>query len=402
MKKTAAEKQGKKSVEKKPEFVRVASLNEIPSDFIRLGTGFYRKGHHLWELAASEDGYTLTRKHGEDHVLGYDPEPVIVSKDVTDRFGSTLKVGSKVKLPFRGKVATGTIVILQPGASTVEMEQGGRLDSPPDMLELLEQLVGGEPQGPEHMETGPAMEGFVEEETAEEEHGGEGDVEAAGSEFQPSVEPSSKAAPAVLASKFNEDLKKLASDLDTINHQHPDLTGVNPIAFADLDLKTWRQYWASVGARVAQSDFKPKEEKMTEEQKRQKRKQRAEERKRERAGTPPGTPHPPKAKTAADEDNGLAKCKEKLRLHEQFFDAVVFILGDEKLREDEVLLADELEREIESLQAQSEEMEEGSELEMEEELDIEKPPKKDMLEVEPGRSIISMSQLKKKTPEQRH
>lgn len=46
---------------------RIASLQEIPGDFQRLGAGFYRQGHSIWELRAAEDdsGYVLTRKREE-------------------------------------------------------------------------------------------------------------------------------------------------------------------------------------------------------------------------------------------------------------------------------------------------------------------------------------------------
>lgn len=44
---------------------RLGSLNELPTDMVALGAGFYRQGHTIWELRGAEDedgGYVLTRK----------------------------------------------------------------------------------------------------------------------------------------------------------------------------------------------------------------------------------------------------------------------------------------------------------------------------------------------------
>lgn len=48
--------------------LRVAALAELPTDFVNIGTGFYRQGHAVWELRIAEDGqggYVLTRKREE-------------------------------------------------------------------------------------------------------------------------------------------------------------------------------------------------------------------------------------------------------------------------------------------------------------------------------------------------
>jgi len=50
------------------ETMHMASLQEIPTDFQKIGSGFYRQGHRIWELRAAEDekgGYVLTRKREE-------------------------------------------------------------------------------------------------------------------------------------------------------------------------------------------------------------------------------------------------------------------------------------------------------------------------------------------------
>lgn len=121
----------------------VASLNDIPSQFERIGTGFFREGHHLWEMAPGKGGYVLTRKHGEDHVLGYDPEPMKKESSVfvTDRFGHELKMGNKVRFPMRGKVATGTIIILTPGSMDVGLDNGDTASCPPGMAEFADENI---------------------------------------------------------------------------------------------------------------------------------------------------------------------------------------------------------------------------------------------------------------------
>lgn len=146
----------------------IASLSDIPSDFERIGTGFFRQGHHLWEIMPGDGGYVLVRKRGEDHVLGHDPEPIdkTAATLITDRNGCEIKQGSRVSLPHHGKVATGTVVVLSPRALGVDLDQGGNVDVPPDMVEWAEE----EASESEHAETGEAVKQFVEEEMQEEEH----------------------------------------------------------------------------------------------------------------------------------------------------------------------------------------------------------------------------------------
>lgn len=38
---------------------------QLPTDAVPLGTGFYRIGHHIWELRSDDDGYVLVRKQEE-------------------------------------------------------------------------------------------------------------------------------------------------------------------------------------------------------------------------------------------------------------------------------------------------------------------------------------------------
>jgi len=164
----------------------IASLSELPSDFERIGTGFYRQGHHLWQMMPGEGGFVLVRKRGEDHVLGYSPEPVAKTAAilVTDRNGKELKQGYRVSLPHHGKIAAGTVVVLTPEALGIDLDHGGRVDAPPDMVEWAEE----ESHEPEHAETGEALEKFVKEEVGEEEHSDKqgGDV------FEPDISEKAK------------------------------------------------------------------------------------------------------------------------------------------------------------------------------------------------------------------
>lgn len=161
----------------------VASLNEIPDYFERIGTGFYREGHHLWELIPGKGGFVLSRKHGEDHVLGYDPEPIQKESSitVTDRFGTELKKGCRVRLPLSGKIATGTVLVVTPGVLDVGLDAGGEASVPPGMTEFLQEEKS---EGEHSPETLHALETFLEEESEEEEHGGDKD---AGSVFEPEI-----------------------------------------------------------------------------------------------------------------------------------------------------------------------------------------------------------------------
>lgn len=148
----------------------VASLNDIPANFERIGTGFYREGHHLWEMSPGKGGFVLTRKRGEDHVLGYDPEPIMKKESailISDRNGVELKKGHRVKFPRHGKMATGTILLLTPSSLDLGMDDDSVMSLPPGMVEFLEEEMA---EG-EHSEKGlQALEEFLKEESGEEEH----------------------------------------------------------------------------------------------------------------------------------------------------------------------------------------------------------------------------------------
>jgi hypothetical protein len=53
---------------KKNAAIKLASIHDVPADFVPLGCGFYKEAHTIWELRASEDedeGFVLTRKREE-------------------------------------------------------------------------------------------------------------------------------------------------------------------------------------------------------------------------------------------------------------------------------------------------------------------------------------------------
>jgi len=324
--------------------IKVASLHDIPSDFEKMGTGFYRRGHHLWELATQADGgFSLIRKHSEDHVLGYDPEPIVRKAAVSDRNGRSIKTGSRVTLPHRGKITAGTVIVIQPGAMGVELDSGEKIDTPPDICELLQEMIpSGEVVEPatdqEHDVGGVEHEDHEPHIEESEEHGVESDTQAC-QEFEPTMEPSSKAAK------------------------------VSNILVDPADMKEWQEYWHGMGQHVAQSSSpKPKQ---TKEEAAMKRKQRRQQRSVERTGLPKGMKVPPKH-GALDSDE-LAKLKERVRLYQQCFDEIEYVLQDESLKTDEVRLADELDRVMQEYHDQVEAMDTESEESREDALSIEKP-----------------------------
>ena len=325
--------------------IRVASINEIPENFERMGTGFYRSGHHLWELTQVDGGFALVRKHGEDHVLGYDPEPIVRQAAVSDRHGRSIKVGSRVTIPHRGKITAGTVIIVQPGTTGVELDSGEKVDTPPDMCELLQEMMQDPGVLESKQESGPEIEGMEHEESEEEHHveeGSESDTQAC-QEFEPMVEPSSKA---------------------DMPHEATKDVLVNP-----ADLQAWQEYWRGMGQHVAQSSVsKPRQ---TKEEAAMKRKQRRQQRSVERSGLPKGMKVPPKH-GALDNDE-LAKLKERVRLYQQCFDEIEYVLQDESLKTDEVRLADEMDRVMQEYHDQIESMDTESEESREDELSIEAP-----------------------------
>jgi len=126
-------KQASETKDDQPTRIKVASVADVPSNFQSAGTGFWRSAHYLWEMISDDDGMFLVRK--EEHKKVSQNRTASVQK-VSDRFGNPLKVGSRVKFPNNGKVATGDIIVLAPSAISVQTDSGVE-ELPPDMLELM-------------------------------------------------------------------------------------------------------------------------------------------------------------------------------------------------------------------------------------------------------------------------
>ena len=371
-KKTAKKvKEQSKPVEKIIPQVKIASINDIPSDFERIGTGFFRRGHHLWELMTEGDGFVLVRKSGEDHVLGYDPEPISknASIEVTDRYGKPLEIGARVQLPHHGKIAQATVLLLSPEALDLQTDNGEQISAAPDMVQVLEKFFLEEMAEPEHQQSlgGGGIEKvieFIEQEGKEEEHGGDekedskSDKKSEG--FEPEVEPSSKEA-------------------------------------------TWKEFWRNAGRRIAQANPPktpgPKTPKipgqLTPEQK-EKRRQRRKERRQMLKGLPPGTKVPPRPRTTAASDDERAKDKEYVRICQQLVDELKYVLKDEELKNQPEMLLDRVEQAIDTFDEEMETANKDDKEEMEDSLSIEKPLKEDKTLDDlrsAGKIVVSMSDL---------
>ena len=438
----------------KPEQVtiKIATINEIPNEFERIGTGFYRSGHHLWELTPGSDGFVLVRKRSEDHVLSIDPDPVSKTS-VVDRCGNEIKIGSTVKLPHCGRIANAVVIVVQPDSVGMELEDGERISAPPDICELLPHIPGQEFE-PDVEPSSKSADDENDDENEEDELEEKiAKTAQTHTQTQPLVAPTKapvaptkapgpapakastppstefKRAPSRLLSKLDRDgfavmqspSNKSRFAAEKVGDQykvyvvqeklHP-LFGPSSVdelikweaGIADLhvldiggneikaamrlidssSMRTWNDYWYSVGQRIAAR--KP----LTPEQK-ERRKQRRKERQLERKGLPPTTSLPPRKSAVVGEE--VVELKERLRLYQQLIDEVEFVLQDESLRMDEARLADELERTITEHKEQLEEINARSVKEQEEALSIDTPPS----EVEPSEKvakvIVSMSDL---------
>lgn len=445
--------------------IKVSSIKEIPSSFERIGTGFFRQGHHLWSLETSDDGYILTRKRGEDHVLGYDPEPIVKqsNKKVTDRFGSVLTEGSIVKFPHHGKVAQGTVVVLSPGALGVDLG-GQEIGVPPDMVEMVNDVEVHE-GSPDDMDDPDNKEGGAEFSPGIEPSSKEAQTEPSQtltmSPIAPADDPSFMPESSVILNKVDdagaagitiassnqqfyiakqgdnynvyhietkldqvpnistrEDVIKWEANLEPFNITAMTKEAKLVITAAlnsnnTVDMKVWKDYWRTVGQRVAQSmpkmpvsspekmpgsqtglsSAQPRRQ-LTEEQK-ERRRQRRRERKMERAGLPPGAKPPAAPKTAVGGGNEIAEYKEMLRAYEQLVDEIEYILSDESMRENEVLLADEMERVINEHREEMEAKEDNNQEEMDNNLSLNNPSNMEMQEPRQASNkiVVSMSDL---------
>lgn len=147
--------------------LRVASLNEMPSDLSPLGGGFFRKGHSIWELRAAEDdegGYVLTRKREEMSVDLRDDAQTRSASARGKKTASTTStqehvigcrtcwnVGRRVAMIKSGQVVPVLMISLnQDGQAQVETMDGAQETVEPEML--LEEAVGGDDGAPDDLE----------------------------------------------------------------------------------------------------------------------------------------------------------------------------------------------------------------------------------------------------------
>lgn len=476
----------------------IASLNEIPSDFERIGTGFYRQGHHLWQMSPADGGFVLVRKHGEDHVIDYDPEPITKQSNrvIKDRYGKEIKVGSKVIFPLRGKAAAGTVLVISPGVLDIGLGNGVTTACPPGMVECDESIeleennetetdsgdknscdefepkINKKPEsdyvGPQNSQSGGV--GGVAEKTAQ----SKTPTIPPGS--QPESEPESEPEPAqkqkTMDSLFPEEeypaydpgqmTSRLVTEIET--NKEATIRGANgatlfitktgddryvvyeykaqftkfPNVFSSKDLMnlekniggyevikgggrganrqihdmmkiaaalydqanmnalSWRDYWLSVGQKIADAAPAIPKPKMSEEEKRQRRKERAKQRKLERAGLPKGTKLPPKPKTGAAKTDDIAKLKERLRIYEQGIDALQYELNNIEDTDNDMMVADTILNVIDDIGMELEELDEKEEQEINDELSIEKPSTMEDMGFKPQqqeRVVVSMKEL---------
>jgi hypothetical protein len=257
---------------------------------------------------------------------------------------------------------------------------GGSVDVPPDMLEsfLEEEAVEGE-HSPEALE---GLEEFAEEEHEEheheehEEHEEHGDKESMDA-FEPEIEASSRVEMGPAGPTAEEPISMMASA-------------------EEPELKDWKDYWKSVGQRVAQAtEYKAPKPKLTPEEKKQRARERRQKLKEERKGLPPDVKLPPKPKKMAIMDGDeKAAYKEKLRLYEQLVEELKYILQSEPLEPQEVPFADQFTQAIEAFEEEMERLNSDKEEETEKELSLEEPSKREIeMQGSKGRAVVSMADL---------
>lgn len=465
----------------------IASLDEIPSDFERIGTGFFRQGHHLWEISPGENGFVLNRKHGEDHVLGYDPDPIKKESSISviDRFGRELKKGVKVRLPLHGKVATGTIIVVTPGALDIGLEQGGMTTCPPGMVEYMgegeieeegdkdagsvfEPEIGEKPEsdyvGPQSSQSGeiggPGIAAEAEAEEEEEECLATKTAQTDEPGQTTTMEPAAPGAPAEDSGlptfePSEKPISDLQKELDQNNvaaiysmetgknyliYRRGDKYDVRMETFESLGLwdetefarfeeslgtyeiqptsptvatmlkhafnvvsnfndevKDWKDYWKSVGQRVAKAPPKPPKPRLSEDEKKQRRTERRKQRDIERAGLPKGTKLPPKPKVGVKDSDERAQLKEIINIYEQGVDELEYVINniDPEEPNADVIAMDAVTDFLQNVSEAKEGLEEDSEQEREDELSLETPSDME-LGIQTRKServVVSMSDL---------
>lgn len=121
--------------------IYLASWADVPEGFRSLGSGFYRRGHSIWELRAAEDddgGYVLTRKHEERAVdLRATLRAAKVASAGPDNNGCRMcevLVGRRVACVKEGQVIPVLILNVDDGMADVRDDDGGMMQMPVNML----------------------------------------------------------------------------------------------------------------------------------------------------------------------------------------------------------------------------------------------------------------------------
>lgn len=135
--------------------VRIASLQDIPSEYKPVGTGLYKKAHSVWELRGAEDekgGYTLTRLHEErdSDILLSAPQGRTAQKKTASAGQGSFYVPSlffsRVSFAHEGQIQSGVVVDVDVASGHVQV----RPDEQPKGVSIMipQEMLIGAPTGP--------------------------------------------------------------------------------------------------------------------------------------------------------------------------------------------------------------------------------------------------------------
>lgn len=178
------------------EVKRIASLADIPTTMRRMGTGFYKDAHGIWELRPDEEnaqGYMLVRKK-EERALDFRsaslrsdaPGPgrrtAARAPDGEPAVAPAVPRGARVLVAHGGRLVEGTVVTADGGHADLALDGGGMLDHVPvPILLILPQgdEMGGMGGDEEGLPMGEEL-GALEEVMSLEDGAGEGSGEPCG------------------------------------------------------------------------------------------------------------------------------------------------------------------------------------------------------------------------------